>query len=49
VNIQEAGGIRKTVETAAAAVREILPRANEARRTRQPISELTLATNCGGS
>ena len=49
VNIQEAGGIRKTVDAAAAAVRELLPRANEARRTRQPISELVLATNCGGS
>jgi altronate hydrolase len=49
VNIQEAGGIRKTVERAAAEVRRLLPVANEARRTKQPISELVLATNCGGS
>jgi altronate hydrolase len=49
VNIQEAGGIRKTVERAAAEVAKLLPIANEARRTRQPVSELTLATNCGGS
>jgi altronate hydrolase len=49
VNIQEAGGIRKTVERAAAEVARLLPRANEARRTKQPISALTLATNCGGS
>ncbi|MEK7700850.1 MAG: UxaA family hydrolase, partial [candidate division NC10 bacterium] len=49
VNIQEAGGIRKTVERAAAEVAKLLPYANEAKRTKQPISELTLATNCGGS
>jgi altronate hydrolase len=30
-------------------VARLLPRANEARRTRQPVSEITLATNCGGS
>src|SRR5258705_12298284 len=49
VNIQEAGGIRKTVDRAAAEVAKLLPLASEARRTPQPISELTLATNCGGS
>src|SRR6185503_12403691 len=49
VNIQEAGGIRKTVERAAAEVAQLLPRANEARRTKEPVSELVLATNCGGS
>ncbi|HLQ22062.1 MAG TPA: UxaA family hydrolase, partial [Gemmatimonadales bacterium] len=49
VNIQDAGGIRKTVERAAAEVAKLLPTANEARRTKQPISELVLATNCGGS
>jgi altronate hydrolase len=49
VNIQEAGGIRKTIERAAAEVAKLLPIADEARRSRQPVSELTLATNCGGS
>jgi altronate hydrolase len=49
VNIQDAGGIRKTVERAAAEVAKLLPIANEARRSKQPVSELTLATNCGGS
>jgi len=49
VNIQEAGGIRKTVERAAAEVAKLLPIANDARRTKQPVSEITLATNCGGS
>src|SRR5205809_1159411 len=49
VNIQEAGGIRKTVERASEEVAKLLPLANAAQRSRQPISELTLATNCGGS
>jgi altronate hydrolase len=49
INIQEAGGIRRTVERAAAEVARLLPVANDARRTKQPISELVLATNCGGS
>ena len=40
INIQEAGGIRKTVERAAQEVAKLLPIANEARRTPQPVSEL---------
>src|SRR5262249_46407518 len=46
INIQDAGGVRRTVERAAAEVANLLPYANEARRTKQPISELVLATNC---
>src|SRR6266498_2580361 len=49
INIQEAGGIRKTVEKAAAEVAKLLPLANAATRSKQPVSEITLATNCGGS
>ena len=49
ISIQEAGGVRKTVEAGIKAVAELLPVANEARRTPQPVSELVLATNCGGS
>ena len=49
VTIQESGGVRRAVERAAAEVARLLPLANEARRTRQPVSELVLATNCGGS
>ena len=49
LSIQEIGGVRKTVEAGIRAVEALLPVANEARRTRQPISELVLATNCGGS
>jgi altronate hydrolase len=49
ITIQEAGGIAKTVERATQEVARLLPRADQARRTRQPISEIVLATNCGGS
>ena len=49
ITIQESGGVRKTVEAAVKAIAQLLPQANEARRTRQPLSELILATNCGGS
>jgi altronate dehydratase len=50
LNIQHVGGVRRTVE---AGVREVacklLPLANTARRTSQPVSKLILAENCGGS
>jgi altronate hydrolase len=49
ITIQDAGGIRKAVERAADEVARLLPYANEARRTDQPVSEIVLATNCGGS
>lgn len=47
--IQENGGIRKTIEAGIAAVEELLPQINAAQRTPEPISELTLALQCGGS
>jgi arabinonate dehydratase len=49
ITIQESGGIRKTVERAVAEVAKVLPAANDVKRTKQPVSELVLATNCGGS
>ena len=49
VTIQESGGVRKAVEQAVSEVARLLPRANEARRTPQPVSEIVLGTNCGGS
>ncbi len=49
ITIQESGGVRKTVDAAVQAIARVLPQANEARRTKQPVSELLLATNCGGS
>lgn len=49
LTIQNSGGVRKTVEAAAAAVAKLLPAANALKRTPQPISKLILAENCGGS
>jgi altronate hydrolase len=47
--IQDLGGVRKTIEAGIAAVERLLPIANQATRTPQPISELALALQCGGS
>lgn len=49
LNIQNLGGVRKTVEAGVAAVAKLLPAANALRRAKQPVSKLTLALNCGGS
>jgi altronate hydrolase len=49
VNIQQAGGVRKTVDCATAAMTRLLPVANAFQRTGQPLRHLTLALECGGS
>lgn len=49
MTIQNLGGIARTVEAGVKAVLELARLANEARRTEQPVSKLTLAMNCGGS
>lgn len=49
MNIQAAGGVRKTVEAGVAAVEKLLIQASQWRRTSVPISKLVLAENCGGS
>jgi arabinonate dehydratase len=49
LNIQEQGGITRTVEAAVAAVNQLLPEANEWKRTTQPASKIVLALECGGS
>ena len=49
LNIQEEGGITRTVEAAARAVYELLPEANSWVRTEQPASKICLAMECGGS
>jgi len=49
INIQEQGGIARTVEATVRAVREALPEANAWTRTEQPASKLCLAMECGGS
>src|SRR3546814_15903259 len=49
MNIQDAGGLRKTVEWGSGIIREMLPEANRAERSDCPARELTLALQCGGS
>ncbi len=49
LNIQEQGGITRTVEAAVKAVYEILPEANAWARSEQPASKISLAMECGGS
>lgn len=49
INIQEQGGITKTVEATVRAVMDVLPGANACVRTVQPASKLCLAMECGGS
>jgi len=49
LTIQETGGTRKTVAAGVAAITDMLPVVNAARRTTAPASELVLALQCGGS
>lgn len=49
LNIQAMGGTRKTIDAACGMIREMLPGVNAARRTRQPLSGLKVALECGGS
>ena len=49
LNIQSMGGTRKTIDAACGMIREMLPGANSARRTKQPLSGLKVALECGGS
>lgn len=49
LNIQEVGGVRKTVKRAVEVLRQLLPQANDVSRVPIPISELKVALECGGS
>lgn len=49
MNIQEQGGVRRTVSAAVAALKELLPAANDVRRVPIPLTELRVAMECGGS
>ena len=49
LNIQDQGGIAKTVDAAVAAVHRLLPEANRWVRSEQPVSKIHLALECGGS
>ena len=49
LTIQHYGGTRKTIEAAIAAIETMLPVVNAAQRTQQPLSQLKLGLQCGGS
>ncbi len=49
LTIQQTGGTRKTVEAGVAAIRELLPLANQVRRETVAAAHLMLALQCGGS
>lgn len=49
MNIQDAGGLRKTVEWGSGIIKDMLPVADMVERSACPASELTLALQCGGS
>lgn len=49
LNIQEQGGIARTVDAAVEAVHTLMPEANAWKRTDQPVSKIHLALECGGS
>ncbi|ROS31790.1 UxaA family hydrolase [Cellulomonas sp. PhB150] len=49
LQIQETGGIRKTVRAGVAAIQEMLPAIDALRREPAPLSALVLGLNCGGS
>ncbi len=47
--IQDQGGMRKAVAAGIEAIQAMLPQVNACKRTPQPVSELTVALQCGGS
>lgn len=49
MNIQEQGGVAKTVNRTVAAIREMLPEVNKVQRVPIPVSEIMLGLECGGS
>lgn len=49
LTIQATGGTRATIDAGIAAIEKMLPRVNAAQRQAVPISELTIALQCGGS
>jgi altronate hydrolase len=49
LNIQDQGGVRKTVDRAVGVFREMLPEVNKVARQPIPVAELIVGTECGGS
>ena len=49
MNIQDVGGLQKTVELGIKKIEAMLPLVNDTQRTECPVSELMVALQCGGS
>lgn len=49
LEMQSSGGTRKTVEAGVKQVEDLIKHCQTMERTEQPISQITLGTNCGGS
>lgn len=49
MNIQDQGGVAKTVRRAVEKIHELLPHANQVQRVPIPVSEIMLGLECGGS
>jgi altronate hydrolase len=49
MNIQDKGGLQKTIKLGISIIEDMLPAVNEARRTECPASDLMVALQCGGS
>lgn len=49
MNIQDQGGVQKTVQRGVAALLELLPDVNRAQREPIPVAEIILGNECGGS
>jgi altronate hydrolase len=49
MNIQDLGGVKKTVDRAVGLLEEMLPEVNRVERVPIPVGEIVLGTNCGGS
>ena len=49
LTIQDLGGTRRAIEAGIQAVETLLPRVNAIQRTPQPVSELMIGLECGGS
>ncbi|WP_372804387.1 UxaA family hydrolase, partial [Paracoccus seriniphilus] len=49
MTIQQSGGTRATVDAGLVALRELLAQANRATRSPEPVSQLVLGMQCGGS
>lgn len=49
IGIQQVGGTQAAIDAGLAAVAQMLPEVNQARRVNVPVSELILGVKCGGS